>query len=69
MLAAEARQLAGKRYSIEINSIQQQIVERAKLGFFSLVVTEPISDYARAKLADDGYALSKSINWEDIISW
>lgn len=69
MLAAEARQLAGKRYQQEINSIQQQIVERAKLGFFSLVVKELISDYAIAKLADDGYALSKSINWEDIISW
>lgn len=69
MLAAEARQLAGKRYQQEVNTLQQQIVERAKLGFFSLVVTEPISDYARAKLADDGYALSKSINWEDIISW
>lgn len=69
MLAYEARQLAGKKYAEEFEAIRQQILQRAEGGYFSLVVPQPISDYVRTRLQDDGYALSKTTLWEDLVSW
>lgn len=69
MLAHEARTLAGSKYAEEFKLLQQQIYQRAYNGYFSLVVKEPISDYVRTRLQGDGYALSKTVEWWDLVSW
>lgn len=69
MLAMEARKLAGDKYAQELKSIHELIYDRAYRGFFSLVVKEPISDFVRTRLQDEGYALSKTAGWDDLVSW
>ena len=68
MLASEARQLAGSKYSQEITDVYATIEKAAKSGKFSIVVLN-ISDFVRTRLEDDGYALTKTQHWEDMISW
>lgn len=68
MLASEARQLAGNKYSQEIADIYASIEKAAKAGKFSVVVPN-ISDFVRSRLQDDGYALSKTTGWDDLVSW
>ena len=68
MLASEARQLAGNKYAQEIADIYASIEKAAKAGKFSVVVLN-ISDFVRSRLQDDGYALTKTHGWENMISW
>ena len=68
MLASEARQLAGNKYSQEIADVYASIEKAAKSGKFSVVVLN-ISDFVRSRLQDDGYALTKTNGWENMISW
>lgn len=68
MKASEARQLAGNKYAQEIADVYATIEKAAKAGKFSVVVPD-ISDFVRSRLQDDGYALTKTQHWEDMISW
>lgn len=68
MLASEARQLAGNKYNEEVVEVYNAIEKAAKNGRFSTVVPD-LSDFVRSRLQDDGYALTKTAQWEDMISW
>lgn len=69
MLASEARELAGVRYKEEYESIVCDIATAAKQGKFSIVVELTISDFVRDKLMNDGYVLTKTSEWKDVVSW
>lgn len=69
MRASEARELACVRYKKEYESIICDIATAAKQGKFAVVVELTLSDFVRDRLMNDGYVLTKTSEWKDVVSW